>query len=193
MLNLGLDSILNLFGVILPSIGQAATNAWNAIKTAFVNVWNAIMSWFKEAIHDPEGTILGIADALFNAGASIFTSLWNGLKSIWSSITSWVSDCVDWITEKVTFWQKQSDKVSQSSGSTNGSHASGLDYVPFDGYRATLHQGERVLTQEENKYYNSGYRSGGDTFNFYSPEAIDAVTAAREFKKVQRQLAEGVS
>ena len=193
LLNLGLDSILNLFGVILPSIGQAATNAWNAIKTAFINVWNAIMSWFKEAIHDPEGTILGVADALFNAGASIFTSLWNGLKSIWSSITSWVSDCVDWITEKVTFWQKQSDKVSQSSGSTNGSHASGLDYVPFDGYRATLHQGERVLTQEENKYYNSGYRSGGNTFNFYSPEAIDAVTAAREFKKVQRQLAEGVS
>lgn len=193
LLNLGLDAILNLFGVILPSIGQAATNAWNAIKDAFLNVWDAIMSWFKEAIHDPEDTILGIADALFNAGASIFTSLWNGLKSIWSSITSWVSDCVGWITEKVAFWQDQSSKVSQSSGSSNGSHASGLDYVPFDGYRATLHQGERVLTQEENKYYNNGYKSGGDTFNFYSPEAIDAVTAAREFKKVQRQLAEGVS
>lgn len=193
LLNLGLDAILNLFGVILPSIGQAATNAWNAIKDAFLNVWDAIMSWFKEAIHDPEDTILGIADALFNAGASIFTSLWNGLKSIWSSITSWVSDCVGWITEKVSFWQDQSSKVSQSSGSSNGSHASGLDYVPFDGYRATLHQGERVLTQEENKLYNNGYRSGGDTFNFYSPEAIDAVTAAREFKKVQRQLAEGVS
>lgn len=193
LLNLGLDAILNLFGVILPSIGQAATNAWNAIKDAFLNVWDAIMSWFKEAIHDPEETILGIADALFNAGASIFTSLWNGLKSIWSSITSWVSDCVSWITEKVSFWQDQSSKVSQSSGSSNGSHASGLDYVPFDGYRATLHQGERVLTQEENKYYNSGYKSGGDTFNFYSPETIDAVTAAREFKKVQRQLAEGVS
>lgn len=193
LLNLGLDAILNLFGVILPSIGQAATNAWNAIKDAFLNVWDAIMSWFKEAIHDPEETILGIADALFNAGASIFTSLWNGLKSIWSSITSWVSDCVGWITEKVSFWQDQSSKVSQSSGSSNGSHASGLDYVPFDGYRATLHQGERVLTQEENKRYNNGYRSGGDTFNFYSPESIDAVTAAREFKKVQRQLAEGVS
>ena len=193
LLNLGLDAILNLFGVILPSIGQAATNAWNAIKDAFLNVWDAIMSWFKEAIHDPEETILGIADALFNAGASIFTSLWNGLKSIWSSITSWVSDCVSWITEKVSFWQDQSSKVSQSSGSSNGSHASGLDYVPFDGYRATLHQGERVLTKEENKRYNNGYRSGGDTFNFYSPESIDAVTAAREFKKVQRQLAEGVS
>lgn len=193
LLNLGLDSILNLFGVILPSIGQAATNAWNAIKTAFVNVWNSIIEWFKTAINDPEEILLTLVPKMLAAGAQIFNSLWDGLKGVWESITSWVSDCVDWITEKVTFWQKQSDKVSQSSGSTNGSHASGLDYVPFDGYRATLHQGERVLTQEENKYYNSGYRSGGDTFNFYSPEAIDAVTAAREFKKVQRQLAEGVS
>lgn len=193
LLNLGLDSILNLFGVILPSIGQAATNAWNAIKTAFVNVWNSIIGWFKTAINDPEEILLTLVPKMLAAGAQIFNSLWDGLKGVWESITSWVSDCVDWITEKVTFWQKQSDKVSQSSGSTNGSHASGLDYVPFDGYRATLHQGERVLTQEENKYYNSGYRSGGDTFNFYSPEAIDAVTAAREFKKVQRQLAEGVS
>lgn len=193
LLNLGLDSILNLFGVILPSIGQAATNAWNAIKTAFVNVWNSIIEWFKTAINDPEEILLTLVPKMLAAGAQIFNSLWDGLKGVWESITSWVSDCVDWITEKVTFWQKQSDKVSQSSGSTNGSHASGLDYVPFDGYRATLHQGERVLTQEENKYYNNGYRSGGDTFNFYSPEAIDAVTAAREFKKVQRQLAEGVS
>lgn len=193
LLNLALDLILNDFVVVIPTLFMAATNAWNSIKDAFSQVWNAIMSWFSRAINDPVRTVESIAGALFNAGVGIFSSLWDGLKSIWESITSWVSDCVDWITEKVTFWQKQSDKVSQSSGSTNGSHASGLDYVPFDGYRATLHQGERVLTQEENKYYNNGYRSGGNTFNFYSPEAIDAVTAAREFKKVQRQLAEGVS
>lgn len=193
LLNLALDLILNDFVVVIPTLFMAATNAWNSIKDAFSQVWNAITSWFSGAINDPVRTVESIAGALFNAGVSIFSSLWDGLKGVWESITSWVSDCVDWITEKVTFWQKQSDKVSQSSGSTNGSHASGLDYVPFDGYRATLHQGERVLTQEENKYYNSGYRSGGDTFNFYSPEAIDAVTAAREFKKVQRQLAEGVS
>ena len=31
----------------------------------------------------------------------------------------------------------------------NGSHASGLDYVPFDGYVAELHQGEAVLTSSE--------------------------------------------
>lgn len=31
----------------------------------------------------------------------------------------------------------------------DGSHANGLDYVPFDGYRAVLHRGERVQTAAE--------------------------------------------
>jgi hypothetical protein len=31
----------------------------------------------------------------------------------------------------------------------NGSHANGLDYVPFDGYVAQLHRGEKVLTASE--------------------------------------------
>lgn len=33
----------------------------------------------------------------------------------------------------------------------HGSHADGLDYVPFDNYRANLHAGERVLTAKASK------------------------------------------
>jgi hypothetical protein len=33
----------------------------------------------------------------------------------------------------------------------DGSHKEGLDYVPFDGYRAELHKGERVITAQDNK------------------------------------------
>ena len=39
----------------------------------------------------------------------------------------------------------------------HGSHADGLDYVPYDGYIAELHRGERVLTAEEAR------RGTGDT------------------------------
>jgi len=43
--------------------------------------------------------------------------------------------------------------ASATSASINGSHAGGLPYVPFDGYRAELHKGERVLTAEEAQEY----------------------------------------
>lgn len=40
----------------------------------------------------------------------------------------------------------------------SGSHAGGLDYVPFDGYVAQLHKGERVISAGEVK------ESSGNTF-----------------------------
>ncbi len=47
------------------------------------------------------------------------------------------------------------------SDAPDGSHRSGLDYVPFDGYMAQLHAGERVLTAAEASAYRSGNRGGG--------------------------------
>lgn len=42
----------------------------------------------------------------------------------------------------------------------NGSHAGGLDYVPFDGYVAELHQGEAVLTAGEANFLRDAMASG---------------------------------
>ena len=36
-----------------------------------------------------------------------------------------------------------------ASEASDGSHAGGLDFVPFDGYRAILHKGERIQTAAE--------------------------------------------
>ena len=70
-------------------------------------------------------------------------------------------------------------------------HAMGLDYVPYDGYNAILHKGERVLTKQENVQYTNNKYSGGDTFIFNSPKAINEFEAARQMKKIKRELAEG--
>ena len=45
----------------------------------------------------------------------------------------------------------------------DGSHRSGLDYVPFDGYMAQLHAGERVLTAAEANAYRTGERGSAGT------------------------------
>ena len=37
----------------------------------------------------------------------------------------------------------------------NGSHANGLNYVPFDGYISILHRGERIVPASQNKSYTA--------------------------------------
>ena len=46
-----------------------------------------------------------------------------------------------------------SAKPAGNHGGTNGSFAVGLDYVPFDGFLASLHEGESILTAEENRIW----------------------------------------
>lgn len=64
----------------------------------------------------------------------------------------------------------------------NGSHASGLNYVPFDGYRAELHMGEAVLNAQEAALWRSVGRSGARALPAaYIPAALpaNAQSAAR--------------
>jgi hypothetical protein len=47
----------------------------------------------------------------------------------------------------------------------DGEHETGLDYVPFDGYLAGLHEGEGILTAEENRIwqrFKNGQSSTGN-------------------------------
>jgi len=61
----------------------------------------------------------------------------------------------------ISFWRKQANsglswekmieafKASPEYQGLHGSHRNGLDFVPFDGYRAELHYGERVQTASQ--------------------------------------------
>lgn len=50
-----------------------------------------------------------------------------------------------------------------NSQQANGSHADGLAYVPYNGYVARLHEGERVLTKAENAEYMTNKINNSNT------------------------------
>ena len=73
----------------------------------------------------------------------IFASIKNALKNIFTK-------------------ESDDDTNSEAIPAPHGRHASGLDYVPFDGYLAELHKGERVLTAYEAQTYSSGSTETAD-------------------------------
>lgn len=58
-----------------------------------------------------------------------------------------------------------SGKASVTAGMLDGSHASGLERVPFNGYRAELHEGEIVVDAQSaavmTRYFGGAPRAGG--------------------------------
>lgn len=160
---------------------EAITNFLKALVEGLKKLPGKFKEWFTKAIN----YLKTLPKALFQIGADIFTGLWDGLKSIWQKISAWI----DGVVQKIkSIFGAAKEGYSDATSGVSGHYASGLDYVPRD-MTVRVHQGERILTKQENQSYGE---SNGDTFNFYSPEAIDPVTAAREFKRVKIELAEGL-
>lgn len=178
-LNTIVDTIINLGFNLL----NAAYKTFLAIKKGFENAWTNITAWLQRVKSEPGKVISEAATSLYNAGRSILNSLWNGLKSIWDSISGWFLGKLDWIKEKFSLFQSTKDKM-------DGSHYNGLNYVPFDGYVARLHKGERVLTEKENRAYTQGNSgTGGQTIiNFYG-NINDPIENSRRIDNLMKDLA----
>ena len=56
-------------------------------------------------------------------------------------------------------WEQLRNRWNRLLGipvNAGANHADGLTYVPYNGYPARLHEGERVLTASENRSYGQG-------------------------------------
>ena len=178
-------------------VSQARSVATNFVNS-FISFITSLPSKVWGIIQQIPSKVSAIGSQLYNAGRNIFQSLWNGIKSIGESILGWVSDFagkirsfVSGIIDGFQNIVSGANDAKSAAKSVNGSHANGLDYVPYNGYVAELHEGERVLTKQQNREYNEGGTGkGGDTFNFYNTKPTP-YEYARQMKKAKRDLALG--
>lgn len=179
-------------------VSQARSTATRFVNS-FINFIASLPSKVWGIIQQIPSKVSAIGTQLYNAGRNIFQSLWNGIKSIGESILGWVSDFagkigsfVSGIIDGFQNIVSGANEAKSAARSVNGKHANGLDYVPYNGYIAELHEGERVLTKQQNKEYNEGKAGqGGDTFNFYNTKPTP-YEYARQMKKAKKEILYGI-
>lgn len=166
LLSAGWELIKSLFSASIDAVLTVLVNATvmfikagqdliKGLENGIKNAWESVKSWFNNFLDHPIQTIKGTASRFMSVGRDIINSLWDGLKSAWESVTAWFTEKWNWICDKVSSITGKAGEVNTATSSVNGSHKAGLHYVPFDGYRAELHEGERVLTKQEAKEYNT--------------------------------------
>lgn len=178
-------------------IAQARQTASNFVSS-FISFITSLPSKVWGIISQIPSKVLAIGGQLKQAGKDILNKLWDGIKSVGDSVLGWVSDFagkigsfVSGIVDGFKNIVFGADDAKSAAKSVDGKHAGGLDYVPYNGYVAELHEGERVLTKQQNREYNEGGTGkGGDTFNFYNTKPTP-YEYARQMKKAKRDLALG--
>lgn len=120
-------------------------------------------------------------------GKNIIDIIKNGIKNGWDSIVKWFTNALDSLFGGIGDFFGGIFGGGNSKISVDGSHRSGLDYVPYDGYIAELHKGERVLTASEASGYG-GTSIGNITINIdgakYSDEQSLASAIALEIQNM---------
>lgn len=102
------------------------------------------------------------AEDFNDVGKALTDGVADGIKDGKSSI---VNSIVKAIRDAI---RAAKDEAGMGDGGSDGSHRTGLREVPFDGYRAILHKGERVLTQPEADRYRRGETvAKTENFNVY--------------------------
>lgn len=168
------SSFLFEYGAALVDVAADGVNALSSLVEWFDNLFNAQQK-ATQASFEAIDSQYSLADYQANGLVSWDGGTYNEKTKQWEGMTSKIDyAAAKRMQDAGTFTRaagvSKSDALQRgwsfSSVSdllkrrVNGSHANGLDYVPFDGYVAELHQGEAVLTSGEASFLRSAMAAG---------------------------------
>lgn len=134
---------------------QESADAWKENNQDIIDT-NTSQAEFEEAQARLAEKLTPVKDALTDLGTAGFNLLADAVDTVSGAIDDligWWDDLIGKIQRGWNdFWgieQGSRDMSSRGTGFVDGSHAKGLDYVPFDGYIAELHRGEMVIPRSQ--------------------------------------------
>lgn len=147
----------------------------------------------------PPGIAKGFDDAMPDAISDMEDSLNDGidnmdvdninivadLQASFSAVVGWFESVEQRLANAVQGMRDELVALVQAGQMVVGADGS-LSYVGYGGFRNSA-----LSVSNPTGNSNGQVRSGGDTFIFNSPKAIDEIEAARQMEKTKRNMAEG--
>ncbi|MDQ0174375.1 phage tail tape measure protein [Bacillus chungangensis] len=183
-------------GQLPGKVGEFLSNTWDSAVSWLSSIAASFGEWFMKAYDNavewvsqlPE-KIGGFVSAIPGAVGGAISAVWakfkelgaaipkaiaegfNGAKKAISGAASWAIDKLSAGISNFTDMGKKagssfSDGFGKGKKAVNGSHYHGLERVPYDGYVARMHKGERILNRKQadafdNVMYSSVSAAGG--------------------------------
>ncbi|PZD96400.1 hypothetical protein DNH61_07775 [Paenibacillus sambharensis] len=127
------------------------TGVWDWVKDGFISAINWVidkLNWFINKVNNELSFTLPdwMGGYSFQVNVPTISHIGGNSSGNPPGIPAGKIVSDPWAPPKLATTLKNGEKF-------DGSHKAGLNYVPFDGYIAELHRGERVLTAEENRSY----------------------------------------
>lgn len=118
------------------------------VKSIISHAPEIFSAGIKLVVKYVEGVVNNYSE-VFKAGAKLVDSIIDGIASAWGKLKDWFSGLWNGLFGGLSANVSVNGSAKGAVAGVNGSHASGLDYVPFDGYIAELHKGEMVIPKRE--------------------------------------------
>lgn len=181
ILSAGVQLIISLVtGLIsmVPKLLEAAITLVKNLAEYITNPENVqkIIDTATDLINGLIEGFSNVLDTLISVGEDIIDMIKQGISDAWEGLKTWFNSLWDSLfgNRSVNVDVNATSSGVGSGSGTDGSHAGGLSYVPFDGYIAELHKGERVLTASEANAYNKE-KINGNTSGITIIQNIQAV------------------